>query len=414
MSSFTTTALIATREITERLRSRLTWVMTAITTVLVVALIVVPSFFRQPTRPTVIGLVGAQAQSLAPAILATAKAAKLDITVLDIADDATARAGLMPTPTTRQGPFARALAAIQGSGSTIDVALTVNTDSAVVEVNQSLSPNLAALLQAIVDEAHQAQVLIAAGVPPATVSTALQPVKFSIVTLQPPVARQAGADVAALAAGFLLYVSVGIFGAAVANGVAQEKTSRTAEVLLAAVRPIELMIGKVLGIGLVGLAQMAATVGAGLVVNAFVQSSALPSSIWVLLPAILGWFLLGYLLYAFGYAAAGAIVARQEEVQFATAPFTVFLVGGFLLTYATIATPDAWWIRLLSFFPPLSPVLMPARLALGHLEVWEMPLAALLTAGFIALVAREASRIYSAGLVRSGARLSWGAALRRR
>jgi ABC-2 type transport system permease protein len=357
-------------------------------------------------------LVGSQAQALAPAIQATAKAAKVDISVVDVPDDAAARADLVPAQGSRKGPLARALAAFQGNSAILDAALTVDSDSVVVEVNQTLSPIIAALLQAIVYQAHERQVLTTAGVPPATITAALQPVQFKIVTLQPPVAKQAGADVAALAAAFLLYASVGIFGAAVASGVAQEKTSRTAEVLLAAVQPIELMVGKVLGIGLVGLGQTAITLGAGLVANAIVQSSVVPASIWVLLPAILGWFLLGYLLYAFGFAAAGAMVARQEEVQFVTTPFSVFLVAGLLLTYATIASPDAWWIRLLSFFPPLSPVLMPARLALGHLAPWEMPLAALITIAFIYLVARLASRIYAAGLVRGGARLSWGAALR--
>jgi ABC-2 type transport system permease protein len=362
----------------------------------------------------VIGLVGLQAQSLAPAITSTAKAAKLDVTVLTVPDEAVARADLMPSQSGARRPLARLLSGFQGGTPVIDVALTVNSDTAVVEVNQTLSPQIAALLQGIVEAEHHRQALTDAGVPPATISAALRSVKFSIVTLQPPIAKQAGADVAALAAAFLLYVSVGIFGAAVANGVAQEKTSRTAEVLLAAVRPMELMGGKVLGIGLVGLGQMVITLGAGLVANAIVQSSVVPSSIWVLLPAILGWFLLGYTLFAFGFAAAGAMVARQEEVQFVTTPFSVFLVAGFLLTYAAIAAPDAWWIRLLSFFPPLSPVLMPARLALGRLAPWEMPVAAIITIAFIYGVARLASRIYAAGLVRGGARLSWGAALRMR
>jgi ABC-2 type transport system permease protein len=106
------------------------------------------------------------------------------------------------------------------------------------------------------------------------------------------------------------------------------------------------------------------------------------------------------------------MVARQEEVQSVSTPFTVFLVGGFLLTYATIASPDAWWVKLLSFVPPLAPVLMPARLALGHLSVWEMPLAVLITLVSIYGMARLAGRICQAGLVRGGARLSWTAAMR--
>ena len=245
-------------------------------------------------------------------------------------------------------------------------------------------------------------------------AAAQQPEAISTVTIQPMHSDLAGRRIAALAAGILLYVSVGIFGSAVASGVAQEKTSRTAEVLLAAVTPSELMTGKVIGIGVVGVGQMAVTVGAALIANALAQSSLVPSEVWVLLPAILLWFTLGYLLYAFGFAAAGAMVARQEEVQSVSAPFTIFLIGGFLLTYALIASRDASWVRIVSYLPPLMPVMMPARLALGHVAIWEMPLAVLIMLASIYGMARLAGRIYATSLVRGGPRLSWMAALRAR
>jgi ABC-2 type transport system permease protein len=219
-------------------------------------------------------------------------------------------------------------------------------------------------------------------------------------------------DVAALATGILLYVSLGIYGAAVASGVAQEKTSRVAEVLLGAVRPSHLLTGKVLGIGVCGAVQLGIAAGVGLLANAVVQSAVIPATIWVLLPTVLLWFVLGYAFYAFAYAAAGALVGRQEEVQFVSLPITLPIIVGFLLTYLTIARPDALWLRLLSFLPPLAPILMPARLALGSLSWWEMPLAALLTVAATYGMERLAARIYAPALVRGGARLTWSAALR--
>jgi ABC-2 type transport system permease protein len=157
---------------------------------------------------------------------------------------------------------------------------------------------------------------------------------------------------------------------------------------------------------------MTITVTAGLLASNLVSNPLLPTAVWSLLPALLFWFILGYTLYAFAFAAAGALIARIEEVQFATAPFTVLLIMGFLLTYATIASPDAWWVHLLSFFPPFTPILMPARLAVGHLAIWEMPLAALIMLASIYALARLAGRIYAQGLVHSGARLGWLDALR--
>ena len=416
MNRVTTIRLIAEREITERLRGRATWIMTGITTLVAVVLIVGPAVLRPPTRPTVVGLVGTSAHSLAPALQATAKAVGVDITTMNVASDSAARSELAPSQSGGRSSRAlgQLLSSLQGGQATLNVALRVDTNSATIEFYQTVSPTISALLRAVVEEVHQRDVLIQAGVPPSVVGAAQQPEPITTLTLQPAPTDLAGRSIAALAAGILLYVSVGIFGNAVASGVAQEKTSRTAEVLLAAVTPSELMTGKVIGIGLVGLGQMAVTVGAALIANALAQSSQVPSEVWVLLPAILLWFALGYTLYAFGFAAAGAMVARQEEVQSVTAPFTVFLVGGFLLTYALIASPDALWVKIASYLPPLMPILMPARLALGHLAVWEMPLAVVIMLASIYGMARLAGRIYATGLVSGGARLSWMVALRLR
>jgi ABC-2 type transport system permease protein len=303
---------------------------------------------------------------------------------------------------------------LRGGSATLDVALRLDTGSATIEFYQTVSPTLAAVLRAVVEEVHQRDVLTQAGVSPSVVGAAQQPEQISTVTIKPASSDLAGRRIAALAAGILLFFTLGIFGTAVASGVAQEKTSRTAEVLLAAVTPSDLMTGKVIGIGLVGFVQMAVTIGAALLANAIVQSSLVPSEVWILLPAILLWFVLGYTLFAFGYAAAGAMVARQEEVQSVSAPFTVFLVGGYLLMYATIASPDAPWVRVLSFVPPLMPALMPARLALGQVAIWEMPVAILIMLASIYGMARLAGRIYATSLVRGGPRLSWTVVLRTR
>src|SRR5581483_5685576 len=217
--------------------------------------------------------------------------------------------------------------------------------------------------------------------------------------------------VAAFAAGLLMYLALTLYGSAVATGVAQEKTSRTAEVLLASVRPSELLRGKVLGIGLTGLGQLAIAAVAGLIANAVVHSAGIPGSVWGLLPSFLAFFLAGFVLYAFVFAAAGALVARQEEVQSVITPITMPLVIGYLLVFAVISTPDAGWVRVISFLPPLTATLMPVRIALGHISWWEIPLQAVLMAGSIYGAARIASRVYGRGIIHSGAKLSWSAAL---
>jgi ABC-2 type transport system permease protein len=393
MKRIPTTRLIVKREVAERLQGRLTWAMTVLTALFVVAIIVVPALLRQPAKPTVVGLVGPSAEALAPALRTTAKAAKVAIRIVDVESSAKERSEV--------------------TNGSLDVALSVGSDSARAEVKQTLSPTMAALLEATVDQAHQRRVLGEARIPLSKVLPSLQPVPFSTIAIERLTSDQAARDLAAVAAGLLLYVSLGLYSAAVANGVAQEKTSRTAEVLLGAVRPSQLMNGKVLGIGACGLGQLGIAVIAGLIANAAVRGAVIPSTIWLLLPAILLWFVLGFALYSFACAAAGAMVARQEEVQFVTLPISMPLIFGFLLTYAVaFSSPNTLWLQVLSFLPPLAPILMPARLAIGQVAAWQMPAAVLIMLVSIYGTARLAARIYAGSLVRSGARLGWRAALR--
>ncbi|MGD0998429.1 MAG: ABC transporter permease [Thermoleophilia bacterium] len=392
MSGTPTVWLVARREIDERLRSRYIRIVTALSVVLVVAVIVAPSLFHKAAKPATVGLLYPSAQALAPELQRAAIASGVKVRLSDLMSASVAQAQL------RQ--------------KTLDVALMVTSGQAVAEVRQDIDPTLRAVLQAVVSEEHLRESLAANGLSPTAVAQALTPTPLSVAVLQPAPPDQAAHALAAIIAGVLLYMTIMLYGQAVATGVAQEKTSRTAEVLLAVVRPSRLLAGKVLGIGLVGFAQIGLTVAAGLIANAAVQRAQIPSTVWVLLPSILLWFLLGFTLYAFACAAAGALVARQEELAFVTMPITMLLVVSFLLTYVAVGSPGALWLTVLSFVPPMAPVLMPVRIALTHVPVWQIALSVALTIAAAVLVAATAARIYSFALVRGGAKLSWGEALR--
>ena len=241
----------------------------------------------------------------------------------------------------------------------------------------------------------------------------MTPVPLATVVLKPQPADQDARYVAAIFVGLLMYVAIALYGNAVATGVAQEKTSRTAEVLLSAVKPEQLLVGKVVGIGLVGLGQLAIAGIAGLLTNAAVHSAKIPGSVWVLMPAFLAFFVAGFALYAFALAAAGALVARQEEVQSATLPIIMPLPIGYVITFLAVSSPNATWLRVISWLPPLTPTLMPARIALGTVDWWEYPLVAGIMLASIYAIVRAASAVYAGGLLRGGERLAWWTALRR-
>jgi len=402
--------LVASREITERLSGRATWTVTGLTTLLAVGLIVVPALINQQSGPTRVGLVGPQAQALTPALARAAHAASLSIATTPVASTSDARDEL--TPQRSPGSGGRLARLFGGSDAQLDVALAFDGSSATILAYQTVPPTILALVHSVLDATHQRSVLSAAGVPTSTITSSLTPVPLNAQTIQSTPRNRAGLNIAALASAFLLMYAVTGFGGLVATGVAQEKTTRTAELLISAVPPSELMTGKVLGIGLVGLGMMTVTVGAALIANAFVKSAAIPPELGPLLPQVLLWFVLGFTLYAFAFAAAGAMVARQEEVQSVAMPFAAVLVVALLLVYATIAFPDSPWIRLLSFLPPLAPMLMPARSFLGSADGWEVALAVGIELFAIAGTVRLTARIYQRALVRGGARLSWSQAIR--
>lgn len=395
MTGITTVRLVAAREIKQRLRGRAIWVATAFTALVIVGLIVIPTLVQSHATATTVGLVGAPAQATRSTIEYFAAQQQTSVAIEDIPSGAAAQADV--------------------ENGTIDVALTITARGAVAQVETSLDPGVASVLQDALNVAHLRGVLSAAGVRPATINSALQPVSLATAALQPPPPQppDSGARIgAAFTAAVLLYISFQIYGGVIANAVAQEKTSRTAEVLLSAMRPFQLLTGKVLGVGVVGLVQIATAVVAGLIANAVVMSAIIPADVWLLLPAVVLWFVLGYLLYALAYAAAGAMVSRQEEVNVVSVPITMFILVGYLLTYAAVGVPHALWLSIVSYIPPFAPILMPVRIALGVVAPWETPVAVLIMLASIYGAARISARIYAGTLVRSGARLGWRAALR--
>ena len=137
------------------------------------------------------------------------------------------------------------------------------------------------------------------------------------------------------------------------------------EILLATMRPSQLLAGKVLGIGLVGLLQLSIVAGATLVLVAVVHPVALPALGPLSVLGDLGWFTLGFLFYSLAFASLAATVSRQEEATGATAPINVFLVVGYFLVFVTLPDPSNASSTFLSILPPFAPVLMSLRIATG-------------------------------------------------
>ncbi|MEJ8281175.1 ABC transporter permease [Pseudonocardia spirodelae] len=273
-----------------------------------------------------------------------------------------------------------------------------------------VGPGLRSLVTDVVEQQAVRTTLLAAGADPEQVSTLSG---VGVRTLE-PVDTELGQRVGtAFVVTFLLFFSVTAYGAAVAQGVVEEKAGRVVELLLSTVPAGRLLAGKVLGLGAVGLLQLLILGGVGAAVSLGTGALAVPALLLPTLVSALAWYLLGFFLFATLYAAAGALVSRQEELQSVTAPIAIVLLVPFLLSVAVLpADPRNTVTTVLSFVPYLSQTLMPARTALGVTAWWEpvlaYALALLALAGMVALSAR----VYRNSVLRTGARIRWRDALR--
>jgi len=214
----------------------------------------------------------------------------------------------------------------------------------------------------------------------------------------------------------LIFMSVYLYGVMVANGVAEEKGSRIMEILVNAATPFQLMTGKIIGIGAAGLTQMSAFVIVGisalLIQNPIKaallgnNSSALNlnitgSSITLLL-LLLVYFILGFLLYATLFAALGALVKRQDEVQNAVQPLTWLFMVGYFASFFGIYTPDATWVKVISYIPFWTPTTMLMRIGVGSATWWEIAITIVIMIVSIFVCAVIAARIYRYGVLMYG------------
>ncbi len=216
---------------------------------------------------------------------------------------------------------------------------------------------------------------------------------------------------AALIMTVLLFMAISTYGAMVMSGVVEEKSSRVVEVLLARMPARNLLAGKIAGIGLLGLGQIAVTVLIALVALNVVDSLDIPAARATVLVWIVVWFVLDYALYATVFGALGALASRADDAQSAAGPVTVVLVAGYFVSFAAIGSPDTVWAKLVSYFPATAPLATPNRLALGAAAWWE-PLLAVAVAAIAGLVV-AGGRDYSGGVLHSGPTLTLRAAWQR-
>jgi ABC-2 type transport system permease protein len=223
-------------------------------------------------------------------------------------------------------------------------------------------------------------------------------------TLQPDIDRGPSTAVALIGM-MLLFVALNFYGAYVLTGVVEEKSSRVVEVLLARVRASDLLAGKVLGIGLLGIGQFFALAVAAAVTLQIVKPPNLPADTLPVIGMVVLWFILGYSFYSVLYGALGSLASRTEDAQAAASPLTVVMLLAYFGAFSAVANPNAWWTTVGSLFPPTAPMFMPIRAGLTDVPAWQMVLAVVLMALAIAGLIRIGGRLYKGAVLHTAGRM---------
>lgn len=270
-------------------------------------------------------------------------------------------------------------------------------------------------LQAVVGTAVQQQALAGAladtGVDPAQLAQRSQVAVDTLVPADPNRGEQLAL---AIVGTVLLFISLSGYGQLVATGVVEEKQSRVVELLLATIKPWQLLAGKVLGLGAVGLLQLVILGVIGTVAAAAGGLLTVPGAAAGMFAMVVVWYLIGFFLFAALYAAIGSTVSRQEELNSVVTPLIFVLMIPFILVINLLPNdPRNELAAILSFVPFLSQTIMPARYALGVAPLWEVGVSALIALAAVAVVVRLAGRVYENSILRTGARVGLREALGR-
>ncbi|GCE14861.1 ABC transporter permease [Tengunoibacter tsumagoiensis] len=223
----------------------------------------------------------------------------------------------------------------------------------------------------------------------------------------------------------LLFLFIQQYCNMVAAGVGEEKCSRIIEILINATTPFQLLLGKIIGVGLVGVSQMSLIYVAGsvtLLIQPPLQralhieaNSTLPEMTALsfnMLGLLVLYFVLGFLLYAALYAAAGALVSSQAEVASTARPLSFFIMASYLVSFYATFTPDANWIVPLSYVPFFTPMMMLVREAAVPLPWWEIALSSLFMLAALLGLTWFAASIYRSGVLMYGQKSGAGAFFR--
>ncbi len=385
MSRWRVVYLVGKRELLERGRSKAFIASLLITQALIIGGFALQIFLGSQANQVKIGTVGEPLPILRAALDASASAFDAEMTITPYID----------LPAAEEGLLAEAVDAVLVPP---DVA-PGDAGAGELLVRERADPRLRGVVQAAFQVVAQ----------PTPVALP------SVRALEPATDADDAAFLLANIGVVLLFVSIFTFGYWVLTGVVEEKQSRVVEVVLSTVRPRELLMGKVFGIGVLGLAQLLIFVATGLVLAVVTDRLTLPDTTASALVLLIVWFAIGYTLYSTVFAALGALASRIEEASNVTTPVMLVAVAAYLVALLVVPDDPTGIVAIVATYIPASaPIVVPLRAALGAIEPWEILLAGAVTVAATYGLFVIGGRVYSGAVLQGGGRMkirdAWRAA----
>lgn len=388
MSGWSAIALVAARDFKERVTSRAFQLSTGITVLFVMAWILVPAIFlNDDAEEWAVGVVGDEPTGFVAAVEAAA-------------------GGNVTTVTTPYQSRSDAEAGLDDG----TIELAVDSAGTILIDNNTSDRMTTAVVTALasLEIAERADEL---GIDVTEIAD-LFTGGYEVESVSPAADDDNDANrIFAFFVTVVLFMSIVTYGSWILIGVIEEKTNRVVEVVLGTVRPHQLLAGKVLGIGILGVAQVILIGAIAMALMPLQDAFEIPAAAGSVLAWAFVWYVLGFAFYAVAYAAAGSLVSRQEEAQNAAFPLTMMLMAAYFIASFSI-TGENPILRIASLLPMFAPMTMPLRIAGADAAGWEIAVSLMLMLLMTYGLIRFAGRVYAGGLLQGAGRVKWREAFR--
>jgi ABC-2 type transport system permease protein len=380
------TGLVAGREIRERLRGRLFRVVTLILFGVVTVAVVIPTIHTGTITRQKVGVV-AGSPALDEELQELATAVGLQVELLREPDLSVARAALSADSLNM---------VVDGGGSILVQNPISDTDTSAG----------ARYVRAVATTLGAQQAFDQAGLTPEQAAAVAEAKPWPVESVHPGKKATTTEEATALIGIVLIFIILTQYLTWTLMGVMEEKASRVVEVLLATVRPVQLLAGKVVGIGVVALLQAVSLVAFALVLAKVVGSNLVHGAAPLVVAATLVWLVLGYAFYSWLYAAAGSLAERQDQVQSLALPLSAPLILGYIVSLTGVSSGNASdLVKVLAYLPPTAPFAMPTLVGFGEATWWQFLLSVVVSVACTVLVALVAARVYRTAVLRTGGRV---------